>query len=44
MEHVTIGKKFGEGKIAYAECVTETFLGWISRARASFWSAFGRVR
>ena len=23
MEHVTIGKKFGEGKIAYAECVTD---------------------
>ena len=23
MEHVTIGKRFGEGKIAYAECVTD---------------------
>lgn len=36
MEHVTVGKKYGEGKVAYAECVTDGDLSRVEIKGKSF--------
>lgn len=36
MEHVTIGKQYGEGKIAYAECITDGDLSRVEIKGKSF--------